>query len=518
MIQGWFKRLPKGVLLPDVEPVPDCFVLKVPTKENPTPWRSDQRAPPFNAITSHAWAMRVQALNLQFDALPKLRDLLDKKRAFDGATAQLAQYDKEIPIKRQRRDELKQKLEAFKEQYNFKCGMNRMEKCLPLLDVTPGPIRHLIDAGLERLLTKTEYYDPGTIETVNLGTWGRVACLGLFLQGSSHDIPMLDVMNSSIRERRYVYRRLRMPIQLRDWRNASEDIRMFLDPDSEVTIEKLSANAVEVRLHAPLAKQLPMTTDLLKPDAILYGINVFTREPHFVPINDITHSITSGLSKTGKSTQMHLLLCSVLANIHAFDAVHIVDLAKRRTEFGRYERMCDKVHVHSTYQQMLDLIPALEAEMDRRFDDMDARNLQTWDGPQTLLIIDEYATVEDYPTVGKDEGALHKRLLRSMKNLSRLSRAAGIKLWIAIQKPTDDAMDSTFRANLLLTIMAYRLSSSAVSQSLFGVTENLPASPLTLKPGRFVFRDGASGQDLLLQAPFVSHAYDPTPLVGLFSP
>ena len=79
-----------------------------------------------------------------------------------------------------------------------------------------------------------------------------------------------------------------------------------------------------------------MRREFLRRDALFLGINTDTHAPTYLPFAEMTSgTFVVGAAGSGKSNATHLLMQSILANLHLFQAVFCVD-GKEGMTFARY--------------------------------------------------------------------------------------------------------------------------------------------------------------------------------------
>lgn len=140
----------------------------------------------------------------------------------------------------------------------------------------------------------------------------------------------------------------------------------------------------------------------------------------------------------------------------------------------------------------------LVADMERRIEELARVGARDADR-RVFLIIDEFAQIQLWPVVTKEESTVHKRLLANLIKLVILGRAPGVRVIAALQKPTADLMDSTFRA-MLQGQVCFRVGSKLLAASMFGSTEELALDPTRLRTGQYIFEEPAAGEIRYLQA------------------
>lgn len=247
----------------------------------------------------------------------------------------------------------------------------------------------------------------------------------------------------------------------------------------------------------PAGEALPKVIPLSPPPdgRIVLGTDVFTGEVVAREVSVLPHMLIMGTSGFGKSVFLHQVV-SQLAGRPDVERVHIVDL-KGGVEFQRYT--AGNVRTVWQFEDVATTVRALIGTFESRLREMVMRQERTWRRPRTFLIIDEFAQIQLWPVVGKEEKAARDRLLADLNRLSMLGRAVGIVLIAAVQKATTDAMDSSFRNNLQGQV-CFRVSSRLAAASMFGSTDDLRLDPVSLPRGRFIFHDPTVGETLYLQA------------------
>ena len=85
--------------------------------------------------------------------------------------------------------------------------------------------------------------------------------------------------------------------------------------------------------------------------------------------------------------------------------------------------------------------------------------------------------------------------------IARLSRATGIHLICATQKPTVDIIKAQIRENLAIRV-AFRMTDTGSSLAILG---DAAASGLPHIPGRCIVRNGSN--DFVTQVPFVTNRF-----------
>lgn len=243
-----------------------------------------------------------------------------------------------------------------------------------------------------------------------------------------------------------------------------------------------------------LSKPIPL---LSHPAGVVFGTDVASGDDLRVPLREIPHLLVVGTSGFGKSVFLHQLISQLVgeASQHTHPAeissVILVDL-KGGVEFDRYAAKNDKVQVVWRYDDVVAAVDQLTALMLERQVIMKDESRRNWPGGRIFFIVDEFAQIQLWPTLTADEKATHKRLIADLTRLSMLGRSMGIVLVVAIQKPTTDVMDSSFRGNLQGQVL-FRVASRQLAATVLPSLDDAPVDPVTLKRGRCLFYNANTG-------------------------
>lgn len=256
--------------------------------------------------------------------------------------------------------------------------------------------------------------------------------------------------------------------------------------------EQTAADALKQKLSGPIPLKLPVGGA-----GVVFGTEIETGADFIVPFDRLQHMLIAGVSGSGKSVFMHQLLAQ-LVNAPQVDKMYLIDL-KGGVELNRYSG--DRVRVIWRYADVVAVVDELVALMDARQDEMRERGLQSWPGGRTFLVIDEYAEIQSDLDAAStpDEKRVARRLAGNLVRLARRARALGVNLICALQKPTTDAMDSALRNNLSCRI-CLRVATRALASSMLDDLDDLPADPVKLRTGRYIYYDASRGVRRYVQA------------------
>ena len=265
-------------------------------------------------------------------------------------------------------------------------------------------------------------------------------------------------------------------------------------------IEPVDGTSVLVARMPALPAVIPFTIDLLRKGRVLFGYNQHTGYPYYVPLDKLTHILVGGQSGVGKSVLLNQCLRSLLFNLEKIEELVLIDL-KGGVELSRYKHLSPKIRFIKAYDELPDLAESLVATMYERLDALEQSQQLSVTTGFRIVIIDEFAAIQQRVPKNKDEKERHQALLANLNLLSQQARAAGIKLWAQLQKPTADNMDTSFRTNLQ-SVLCFFMPSKVNATSMFGELDGLPADPTRLGKGEFVFRDDAQNRTVLLKSTF----------------
>lgn len=212
------------------------------------------------------------------------------------------------------------------------------------------------------------------------------------------------------------------------------------------------------------------------------------------------HVLIGGSTGSGKSCFMHSLLASLLYRYTPAELrIALIDL--KRVEFAAYagiphlagEIVCDDDTAFA-------LINELCEEMERRytlFSQIRCRHIAEYNGqsreklPYVVAIVDEYADIAT--------GTHGKEFETCLRQLVQKSRACGIHVVLATQRPDVKVLSGTIKANFP-TQIAFKVARKEDSRTILG---GRGGAESLLGNGDMLYCDAASADALRLQAPFV---------------
>lgn len=194
----------------------------------------------------------------------------------------------------------------------------------------------------------------------------------------------------------------------------------------------------------------------------------------------IPHLLIGGATNWGKSNFLHSLIASLLML-----QVIIVVIDHKRLDFGYLSGLC---LLSKRERETLAILEALNNEMERRFDILEAANvvkIQEYPGndlPYIIVIIDELAECNS------DE------VMYYIDRLARLARAVGIHLVGATQRPSTKVINGDTRSNFPGRL-CFQMSDEVSSRVILG--ENCSAAAwLPAIQGRAIFKFGLAEREI----------------------
>lgn len=277
----------------------------------------------------------------------------------------------------------------------------------------------------------------------------------------------------------------------------------------------LALSAKGIRLIAPMpgrgtiGVEIPNDSPELVRAASIFGSEKYQMTNYTLPlamgktadgdifIEDLTsmpHLLIAGATGSGKSVGINTIINSILFKLHPAK-VKFVLIDPKRIEFPMYKKLkkhylaiCPdiKEDIITSPENAVTILKSLEAEMDLRYDwlsKINVRNIKDFneklnsgkvkekDGiefhplPYIMVIVDEFADL--MITVGRE-------IEDSIARLAQMSRAAGIHLIFATQRPSVSVIRGNIKANFPARI-AYKVSSHSDS---FTITDQGGAEQL----------------------------------------
>lgn len=226
----------------------------------------------------------------------------------------------------------------------------------------------------------------------------------------------------------------------------------------------------------------------------------------YVPdICKFPHGLIAGSTGAGKSVGLNTMLCSMLYK-YSPDQLRMILVDPKEVEFNIFSDIPHLLipQIISDEKKTINALRWAVTEMDRRYtllknnqvtnieqyNEEIADNVNVEKLPFILIVVDEVGDII-LSSVGKIFDAL-------IKKLAAKSRAAGIHLILATQRPTVDVITGTIKANLP-TRIAFAVTSSIDSTSIL---DTMGAEKL-LRNGDMLFKDTTDGVLYRVQGCFI---------------
>ena len=278
----------------------------------------------------------------------------------------------------------------------------------------------------------------------------------------------------------------------------------------------------ELRIIAPIPGKQAVGVEVPNPEASLVTLGDITREfpahagplmawlgldlggkPVYIDLARMPHLLIAGSTGTGKSVCLNALLASVLLRSTP-DDLRMILIDPKKVELNHYESIPHLLTpVVTNMKDAAAVLSNIVREMETRYELMGmqrARNLRDWNDirvaagekpiPHVLVLIDELA---DLMMVSPAE------VEDSIIRLAQKSRAVGIHLVLATQRPSADVITGMIKANVPSRI-AFAVSSQVDSRVVLdaGGAESL------LGHGDMLFRPVGTSRLQRLQGAYVS--------------
>jgi DNA segregation ATPase FtsK/SpoIIIE, S-DNA-T family len=282
------------------------------------------------------------------------------------------------------------------------------------------------------------------------------------------------------------------------------------------------ASREELRIIAPIPGKQAVGVEVPNPEASLVTLGDITREfpahagplmawlgldlggkPVYIDLAKMPHLLIAGSTGTGKSVCLNALLASVLLRSTP-DDLRMILIDPKKVELNHYESIPHLLTpVVTNMKDAAAVLSNIVREMETRYELMGmqrARNLRDWNEaraaageppmPTILVLIDELA---DLMMVSPAE------VEDSIIRLAQKSRAVGIHLVLATQRPSADVITGMIKANVPSRI-AFAVSSQVDSRVVLdaGGAESL------LGHGDMLFRPVGTSRLQRLQGAYVT--------------
>ena len=286
---------------------------------------------------------------------------------------------------------------------------------------------------------------------------------------------------------------------------------------SLVGIEVPNVEKANIGLASLLSS--PEYTDSPKPLFVALGKDI-TGHVHFANIARMPHALIAGTTGSGKSVAIHNVIISLLFR-NSPEQLRFIMIDPKRVELTLYDGI-----PHLLSPVIIDAKKALMSlkwavkEMERRYDILQAEKVQNLDSyhskiyqpakaawekngeqeeekqnlpeplPYIVIVMDELADLmHSYP----------RELEALIVRLAQMSRAVGIHLILATQRPSVNVITDTIKANI-----PTRIALQVISQIDSRTILDQPGAEKLLGKGDMLFLSGESSKPTRLQSAFIS--------------
>ncbi|HMA78328.1 MAG TPA: DNA translocase FtsK [Candidatus Paceibacterota bacterium] len=253
----------------------------------------------------------------------------------------------------------------------------------------------------------------------------------------------------------------------------------------------LSSDKVEIQAPIPDQKRIgitvPKKTVVLDADwrsaiaafdpsaepplTVPFGVDEFG-VPHNLSLTKLPHAIIGGTTGAGKTNVIHSCICSLLYQ-YTPDQLRFIMIDPKRVELTIYDTLPHLMtEVITDSKKALLALKWLVKEMERRYDILQAANQQTIAAyhqhrskddeplPYICVVFDEVADLmHTYPQ------AFEAGIVR----LAQMSRAVGIHMLLATQRPSVNVIPGSVKANIPARI-AFQVASQIDSRTILDQT------------------------------------------------
>ncbi len=259
-------------------------------------------------------------------------------------------------------------------------------------------------------------------------------------------------------------------------------------------------NVVGVEVPNPQTQMVSLGSVLLSPEfqrqaaplALPLGRDI-SGSPVIADLAKMPHLLVAGATGSGKSVAINALISSLLAR-NTPDSLRMILIDPKRVELAIYKGVPHLVgKVVSDPDEAIGALKWAGREMDRRytaFAEVGARDLKGYNSriekegnrplPHVVIVVDELADLMMSAPYDVE---------RALCRLAQMSRATGIHLVVATQRPSTDVITGLIKANFPARI-AFAVSSMVDSR----VIVDVPGAERLLGRGDLLFMSPASNR------------------------
>jgi S-DNA-T family DNA segregation ATPase FtsK/SpoIIIE len=294
--------------------------------------------------------------------------------------------------------------------------------------------------------------------------------------------------------------------------NLSSDLAMALaSKTGTIRIEAPIPGKSQVGVEVPnLRPQLVTLKELLSADemkeqksklAVALGRDV-SGKPAVDDIIRMPHVLVAGATGSGKSVFLRAFIATILFRASP-EEVRLILIDPKRVEFSGYSdipHLLTPVVVES--EKTLPVLKWALSEMNSRYrlfqeagardiGDFNARRRKSERLPYIVIVVDELA---DIMVVSPND------VEKAITRLAQMSRATGLHLVLATQRPSTDILTGLIKANIPCRI-AFNVTSQVDSRVIL----DMPGAEKLLGKGDMLYLPPDRSKPMRIQGPFVSN-------------
>ncbi|RXI24896.1 FtsK/SpoIIIE domain-containing protein [Aliarcobacter trophiarum] len=265
----------------------------------------------------------------------------------------------------------------------------------------------------------------------------------------------------------------------------------------EVEFEIKAYNKKEVAIKLfKIPKKFNWHIGLLKDKNIYLGHS--KNGAYYLPLENLTSSITVGESGSGKSNFLNMIIFSLLHNSQYIEKLDFIDL--KGVELSRYE--LNNTTFTDNLEEVDKLLENLKNEMNIRFKQMKEKKDLTYSGKFRICLIDEIGTISTH-----FDKKLKENIFNNLIEIGQKGRASKVLLLIFSQKIDSTNIPTNVLTNLQGSFLLRTSSQFNINNSI-GLQEEIEEITRTrvqdFPKGRLIFKDGLSSEKVLLQTPYLA--------------
>ncbi len=246
-----------------------------------------------------------------------------------------------------------------------------------------------------------------------------------------------------------------------------------------------------------------LESDIMKtnPSKLLVALGLdVTGKPVVADLGKMPHVLIAGQTGAGKSVCLNTFLSSILFRASPSE-VKLVLVDPKRVEMVHYTGIPHLLTpVITDYNEVINVLRWLVDEMEMRykkFAEVGARNIDTYNEmsgfqamPYIVVVVDELAEVMLFSPVEVEE---------KITRIAQKSRATGIHMVLATQRPSVDVITGLIKANIPCRI-AFKVASQVDSRVIL----DLPGAEKLLGKGDMLYLPPDQAKPIRVQGAFVS--------------